>query len=39
MQGRHIDREYESELERLRELVLLMGARVEEMLTRAMAAF
>ncbi|MFZ5897207.1 MAG: phosphate signaling complex protein PhoU [Myxococcota bacterium] len=39
MQGRHIDREYERELEKLRELVLLMGARVEEMLTRAMAAF
>lgn len=39
MQGRHIDREYEAELERLRELVLLMGARVEEMLTRAMSAF
>src|SRR6188768_4034742 len=39
MQGRHIDREYENELEKLRELVLLMGARVEEMLTRSMRAF
>lgn len=39
MHGRHIDREYESELEKLRELLLLMGARVEEMLTSAMSAF
>ncbi|MGC4094381.1 MAG: phosphate signaling complex protein PhoU [Polyangiaceae bacterium] len=39
MHGRHIDREYESELDKLRELVLLMGARVEEMLTRSMRAF
>jgi len=28
---RHTDREYEGELEKLRERVLLMGARVEEM--------
>jgi len=39
MHGRHIDREYENELEKLRELVLLMGARVEEMLTRSMRSF
>ncbi len=35
----HTDREYESELRQLRERVLLMGARVEEMLERAMTAF
>jgi phosphate transport system protein len=39
MQQRHIDREYENELEKLRELLLLMGARVEEMLTRSMRSF
>lgn len=36
---RHTDREYESELERLRDRVLMMGARVEEMLEHAMKAF
>jgi phosphate transport system protein len=35
----HTDREYEQELRQLRELVLLMGARVEEMLAQAMRAF
>ena len=39
MDRRHIDREYESELERLREQVLFMGARVEEMLSAALRAF
>jgi phosphate transport system protein len=36
---RHTDREYEQELESLREHVLLMGARVEELLSGAMQAF
>lgn len=36
---KHTDREYESELEKLREQVLLMGARVEELLSQAMQAF
>src|SRR3970282_553726 len=36
---RHTDREYEGELENLREKVLLMGARVEEMITQAIRAF
>jgi len=36
---RHTDREYESELSRLREQVLLMGARVEEMISNSMRAF
>ena len=36
---RHTDREYENELGRLREQVLLMGARVEEMIETAMRAF
>jgi len=36
---RHTDREYESELEALREQILLMGARVEEMMTFALRAF
>ena len=39
MDRRHTDREYESELETLRERVLLMGARVEEMMTLALRAF
>jgi phosphate transport system protein len=39
MDRRHIDREFERELEMLREQVLLMGARVEEMLVHAMRAF
>lgn len=34
----HIDRGYESELARLRELLLLMGAKVEEMLGASMRA-
>ncbi|MCC6216757.1 MAG: phosphate signaling complex protein PhoU [Polyangiaceae bacterium] len=37
--SRHIDREYEGELVGLRERVLLMGARVEEMIGLAMRAF
>jgi phosphate transport system protein len=36
---RHTDREYENELAQLRERVLLMGARVEEMLTASRRAF
>jgi phosphate transport system protein len=36
---RHTDREYESELALLRERVLLMGARVEEMMTASRKAF
>src|SRR5688572_12126593 len=36
---RHTDREYEAELGKLRENVLLMGARVEELLGQAMRAF
>lgn len=36
---RHTDREYEGELESLREQVLLMGARVEEMMTLSLRAF
>jgi phosphate transport system protein len=39
MDRRHTDREYESELQSLREQVLLMGARVEEMMTLALRAF
>jgi phosphate transport system protein len=39
MDRRHTDREYEAELETLREQVLLMGARVEEMMTLALRAF
>lgn len=39
MDRRHTDREFESELETLREQVLLMGARVEEMLAHAIRAF
>ena len=39
MERRHTDREFERELETLREKVLLMGARVEEMLVHAMRAF
>ncbi len=34
----HTDREYESELRRIREMILLMGAKVEEMLSQAMKA-
>ena len=36
---KHTDREYEAELEKLKEQVLLMGARIEEMLAQAMRAF
>ncbi|HKY41117.1 MAG TPA: phosphate signaling complex protein PhoU [Polyangiaceae bacterium] len=36
---RHTDREYENELAQLRERVLLMGARVEEMMTASRKAF
>lgn len=36
---KHTDREYEAELEKLREQVLLMGARTEELLSQAMRAF
>lgn len=39
MERKHTDREYERELDSLREQVLLMGARVEEMIKNAMAAF
>jgi phosphate transport system protein len=34
----HTDREYEGELSRLREMLLMMGAKVEEMLRQAMKA-
>jgi phosphate transport system protein len=36
---KHTDREYEAELQHLRERLLLMGARIEEMIVRAMRAF
>lgn len=36
---RHTDREYEHELQELRETVLLMGARVEQMTNGALEAF
>jgi len=36
---RHTDREYENELAQLRERVLLMGARVQEMMTCSRRAF
>lgn len=36
---RHTDREYEQELQELRDTVLLMGARVEQMTNGAMQAF
>ncbi|MBI3204819.1 MAG: phosphate signaling complex protein PhoU [Myxococcales bacterium] len=36
---KHTDREYEAELEKLKEQVLFMGARTEELLTQAMRAF
>jgi len=39
MDRRHTDREYEGELESLRERVLLMGAHVEEVLALAMRAY
>jgi phosphate transport system protein len=37
--ARHTDREYEQELEQLRNAVLLMGARVEQMTKSALDAF
>src|SRR5262249_37214789 len=39
MDRRHTDREYEGELEGLKERVLLMGARVEELITLAMRSY
>ena len=39
MDRRHTDREYEGELESLRERVLLMGAHVEEVLALAMRSY
>ena len=36
---RHTDREYEQELQKLRDAVLLMGARVEEMTKSALQSF
>lgn len=39
MQRLHTDREYEGELSLLRERVLLMGARVEEMIANSVRAF
>jgi phosphate transport system protein len=36
---KHTDREYEAELQSLRERLLLMGARIEDMILRAMRAF
>jgi phosphate transport system protein len=39
MDRRHTDREFEGELENLREHVLLMGARIEELLALAMRAY
>lgn len=38
MKREHTDREYDSELRRLRELLLLMGAKVEEMIASSMKA-
>ena len=38
MTRRHTHREYEGELQRIRDTLLLMGAKVEEMLTQAMKA-
>ncbi len=38
MKREHTDREYESDLRRLREQVLLMGAKVEEMISNSMKA-
>ena len=38
MTRQHTDREYEAELRRLRELLLLTGAKVEEMLQKSMQA-
>ena len=35
----HTDKEYEHELQSLRDKILLMGARVEQMISRAMQAF
>lgn len=38
MPRQHTDREYEGELSRIREMLLMMGAKVEEMLSQAMKA-
>lgn len=38
MSPRHTDREYESELQQVRDHILLMGAKVEEMITKSMRA-
>lgn len=38
MERKHTDREYEGELQRLREQLLLMGATVEEMIAQSMRA-
>ena len=38
MKREHTDREYEAELRRLRELILHMGAQVEEMITNSVKA-
>jgi phosphate transport system protein len=38
MKPQHTDREYETELEKLREQFLLMGAKVEEMIANSMRA-
>ena len=38
MKGEHTDRAYENELHKLREQLLLMGARVEEMIAASMRA-
>ncbi len=38
MSCEHTDREYESELRKLHEQLLLMGAKVEEMLANCMKA-
>ncbi len=38
MNREHTDREYESELRKLREQILLMGAKVEEMISSSMKA-
>jgi phosphate transport system protein len=38
MSPRHTDSEYESELQQVRDQILLMGARVEEMITKSVRA-
>lgn len=39
MDLRHTDREYDAELTQLREFILLMGAKVEEMVSNSLKAF